>query len=200
MKVLLIAMTLVTLITVIPLSANAASDNKTQIFSYLTDEMGLNSAAACGIMANIEKESSFKPEKIIRDSNGLQSGGLCMWNGGRLNNLKKFCANKGLNYLSIEGQLAYLEYELQETDVIYLGVMEPNQPFENAIIRKKFTADDLYGGDIFIRFWPEDTLHVLPGKYYYQVKLQTKAIDPKTRKERIDVETVIDKTLFYIQE
>ena len=112
-KVLLIAMTLVTLITVIPLSANAASDNKTQIFSYLTNEMGLNSAAACGIMANIEKESNFKPTTIIRDSNGLQSGGLCMWNGSRLSRLKNFCNNNGLNYLSIKGQLSYLAYELK---------------------------------------------------------------------------------------
>ena len=112
-KVLLIAMTLVTLITVIPLSANATSDNKTQIFSYLTKEMGLNSAAACGIMANIEKESNFKPATIIRDSNGLQSGGLCMWNGSRLNSLKRYCNNKGLNYLSIKGQLSYLAYELK---------------------------------------------------------------------------------------
>ncbi|MBO7320235.1 MAG: fibronectin type III domain-containing protein [Clostridia bacterium] len=112
-KVLLIAMTLVTLITVIPLSANATSDNKTQIFSYLTNEMGLNSAAACGIMANIEKESNFKPSKIIRDSNGLQSGGLCMWNGSRLSRLKNYCNNKGLNYLSIKGQLSYLAYELK---------------------------------------------------------------------------------------
>ena len=112
-KVLLIAMTLVTLLTVIPLSANAASDNKTQIFSYLTNEMGLNSAAACGIMANIEKESNFKPTTIIRDSNGLQSGGLCMWNGSRLNRLKNYCNNKGLNYLSIKGQLSYLNYELK---------------------------------------------------------------------------------------
>ena len=112
-KVLLIAMTLVTLLTVIPLSANAASDNKTQIFSYLTNEMGLNSAAACGIMANIEKESNFKPTTIIRDSNGLQSGGLCMWNGSRLSRLKKYCNDKGLNYLSVKGQLSYLNYELK---------------------------------------------------------------------------------------
>lgn len=112
-KVLLLAMTLVTLLTVIPLSANATSDNKTQIFSYLTKEMGLNSAAACGIMANIEKESNFKPSTIIRDSNGLPSGGLCMWNGSRLSRLKNYCSRNGLNYLSIKGQLSYLNYELK---------------------------------------------------------------------------------------
>ena len=112
-KVVLTVMTLVTLITVIPLSANASSDNKTQIFSYLTKEMGLNSAAACGIMANIEKESNFKPSTIIRDSNGLPSGGLCMWNGSRLSRLKNYCNRNDLNYLSIKGQLSYLNYELK---------------------------------------------------------------------------------------
>ena len=112
-KVILTVMTLVTLITVIPLSANATSDNKSQIFSYLTKDMGLNSAAACGIMANIEKESNFKPTTIIRDSNGLQSGGLCMWNGSRLSRLKNYCNSKGLNYLSVKGQLSYLNYELK---------------------------------------------------------------------------------------
>ena len=114
MKVLLIAMTLVTLLTIIPLSANASTSNKQKVFSYITEEMGLNSAAACGIMANIERESSFKSSTIIRDSNGLKSGGLCMWNGSRLRNLQNYCNKKGLNYLSIEGQLSYLEYELNQ--------------------------------------------------------------------------------------
>ena len=115
-RLMLIAFSIVIIAGVIPLSANASSssNNKTTIFKYLTEELGFNSAAACGIMANIEKESSFRPNVIIRDSNGLPSGGLCMWNGGRLNNLKKYCANKGLNYLSIEGQLSYLEYELKK--------------------------------------------------------------------------------------
>lgn len=115
-RTLLIALSIVIIAGVIPLSANASSssNNKTTIFKYLTEELGFNSAAACGIMANIEKESSFRSNVIIRDSNGLPSGGLCMWNGSRLTNLKNFCAKKGLNYLSIEGQLSYLDYELQK--------------------------------------------------------------------------------------
>ena len=116
MKVILTVMTLVTLITVIPLSANAAStSNKTQVFSYLTKELGFNSAAACGIMANIEKESNFKSGTIIRDSNGLLSGGLCQWNGSRLTNLKNFCSKNGYNYLSVEGQMKFLEHELKSS-------------------------------------------------------------------------------------
>lgn len=99
--------------------------------------------------------------------------------------------------LNIGSSMIHKEYVLQPGDVIYLGVMEPNQPFETALIRKKFTYEDLDEfNNITIRFWPEDTVCVLPGKYYYQVKIQT--IDSKTQKH--DVETVVDKTLFYIEE
>ena len=88
-------------------------------------------------------------------------------------------------------------YSLKPEDVLYLGIMEPNQPFETAIVRKKFTYSDLdKNGNINIRFWPNDTVCLLPGKYYYQIKIQTK--DKETN--RYDVETIVDKTLFYIQE
>ena len=99
--------------------------------------------------------------------------------------------------LNIGSSIDRTDYVLGQTDVLYLGIMEPNQPFETALIRKKFTHADLDSdNNIIIRFWPEDTVCVLPGKYYYQVKLQT--IDEQTGRK--DVETVIDKTLFYIQE
>lgn len=99
--------------------------------------------------------------------------------------------------LNIGSSIDRTDYVLGQTDVLYLGIMEPNQPFETALIRKKFTYADLDSdNNIIIRFWPEDTVCVLPGKYYYQVKLQT--IDEQTGRK--DVETVIDKTLFYIQE
>ncbi len=96
-------------------AAHAASaSNKTQVFQYLTQKLGFNSAASCGIMANIEHESEFNPRLVIRDANGLPSGGLCQWNGGRFTNLRNFCNNRGYDYLSVEGQLEYLSYELQK--------------------------------------------------------------------------------------
>ena len=88
-------------------------------------------------------------------------------------------------------------YKMQPEDTIYLGIMEPNQPFETAIVRKMLKYSDLSeDGNIYFRFWPKDTACLLPGKYYYQVKLQS--VDSETK--NYDVETVIDKTLFYIQE
>lgn len=114
-KAILIVMTIVTLATVMPISANASTSNAKKIYNFLTDELGFNSAAACGIMANIERESEFNPKLVIRDSNGLTSGGLCQWNGGRFKNLKSYCSKYDYDYLSIEGQLRYLNYELQKS-------------------------------------------------------------------------------------
>lgn len=99
--------------------------------------------------------------------------------------------------LKMGSSMAYDTYALNDTDVVYFAVMEPNQPFETAIIRKRFDYKDVDdNGNIKVRFWPEDTQLLLPGKYYYQAKL--KSIDRETGRE--DVETIVEKTLFYIKE
>lgn len=100
-------------------------------------------------------------------------------------------------YLHTRDSIAPVKYSMQPQDNIYLGIMEPGQPFETAIVRKKLTGTEVIEqGNILFRFWPTDTACLLPGKYYYQVKLQT--IDPSSGRK--DVETVVEKTLFYIQE
>lgn len=99
--------------------------------------------------------------------------------------------------LNIGTEVIPQRYMLSPTDILYIGIMEPNQPFENAIVRKKFTSADLDAdGNIYVPFSSNDTICLLPGKYYYQVKLLT--INPTTHAE--EVETVVDKTLFYIEE
>lgn len=92
----------------------SAVDNKNAVYTFLTDEIGFNSAAACGIMANIEHESNFNPQTVIRDSNGRPSGGLCMWNGSRFRNLQNFCSSRGLGSLTVNGQLSFLKKELSQ--------------------------------------------------------------------------------------
>lgn len=91
-----------------------------------------------------------------------------------------------------------LMYRMTPKSFVYFAVMEPNEPFENALIRKKYTIDDAdEDGNIVIKFRPQDTQCVLPGKYYYQVKLQRfNSDDP----EDYEVDTVIDKTQFFILE
>lgn len=56
---------------------------------------------------------------------------------------------------------------------VYMGVMEPNQRFEEAIIKKKYDYEDEINkcGDLIVKFKSTDTEYLLPGKYYYEVKV-----------------------------
>ena len=91
-------------------------------------------------------------------------------------------------------------YHIQGDDTIYFGIMDPHQPFEDALVKKKFTVDDTDGnGNLTIVIEPEDTLDLLPGTYYYSVKihLQHENIHPETNEVLgyVDkVNTVINKT------
>ena len=84
--------------------------NEELTFLYLTREAGLNAAAACGVMANIKAESSFRPTAY--NSNG-GSYGICQWTGGRKTRLQNYCEDNGLDYTTLYGQLCFLEYELR---------------------------------------------------------------------------------------
>lgn len=113
-------------------SSESTQGRKTEIYKYLTDTLGFNSAAACGIMANVEHESNFNPTRVIRDSNGLPSGGLCMWNGSRFRNLKNYCNSVGYNYLSVAGQLSFLKHELQNNSFVHIYKHLKNVPNTSA--------------------------------------------------------------------
>lgn len=103
------------------LTANAAS-NEQQIYNFLTGNMKLNSAAACGVLANIEKESNFNPTAMEYGYtwNSGAGYGICQWTNyprtaksGRRTNLVNFCNKKGYNYKSLTGQLYFLKNELE---------------------------------------------------------------------------------------
>ena len=100
--------------------------------------------------------------------------------------------------LNAGNELNPIEYEMTPDSFVYFAVMEPNQPFEDAILKKKLDIDDMNDtGDIVIHFKPQDTQCLLPGRYYYQVKLQV--CDPDDY-SKYEVHTIIDKTQFFILE
>ena len=67
----------------------------------------LNGAQVVGILANIKRESGFKPSSV--GDNGT-SFGICQWHNGRGTKMKK---TAGSNWASnIEGQVDYLWKEL----------------------------------------------------------------------------------------
>lgn len=103
-----------------------------------------------------------------------------------------------------------VKLELTDSMCLYVGVMEPNQRFEDAIIRKKYTKENVStdtnlvtkdyskiyvqeeSGLILITFFPDDTVNLFPGKYYIEIKLVDTSTDPET------VTTISPKRLFYI--
>lgn len=65
------------------------------------------------------------------------------------------------------------QYVLQDDDMVYVSIGEPNQPFEHALIRKTFTVADLDdNGDVIVRLAPSDTENVVPGVYFMQAKIK----------------------------
>ena len=80
-----------------------------QVFDYLTNDLMLSNAAACGVLANIEHESNFQP--MIYGDKGT-SYGLCQWHNERFTALRGYCNALGLDYRTVDGQMAYLRYEL----------------------------------------------------------------------------------------
>lgn len=96
-------------------------------------------------------------------------------------------------------------YILTGSDAVYFGIMDPGQPFETALVRKKYTVADTDAmGNLVISVNPEDTLDLVPGRYYYAVKLHMRhpEVDELSGKETgkiIDkVYTIINKTKFII--
>ena len=99
-------------------------------------------------------------------------------------------ANKGNRYEPVR---YILQDDVNERDKIYFAIMTPNTPFTKAEIRKIYTRADINAfGDVVITLNPEDTENLLPGLYYYEVKLSIQ----KNNKEYI--ETIIGRRKFYL--
>ena len=103
----------------------------------------------------------------------------------------------GFNFfINCRTQMNPMRYPFNDNDTIYVGVMEANQPFENAIIRKVYKKEDLNQyGDIRIQFNPEDTENLLTGTYYYSIKLERKYEDGSSQ-----VVTLVPKRKFFVVE
>ena len=84
--------------------------NEEIIFKFLTRQMGLSAAAACGVVANVKYESDYKPTCV--GDNGT-SYGICQWHADRKTRLINWCDNHGYDYKGLKGQLYFLEYELK---------------------------------------------------------------------------------------
>lgn len=65
------------------------------------------------------------------------------------------------------------DYIMTEYDRVYFAICEPHQHFEHGVVRKILTVDNLDAdGNIEISLIPSDTYYLLPGTYYYEIKLK----------------------------
>lgn len=77
--------------------------------------------------------------------------------------------------INIGTELEPILHELSGDECVFFGLMEPSCSFEDAILKKVFTKDDVIIDDgipyVHIIFNTEDTELLLPGVYYYSIKL-----------------------------
>ena len=134
---MLLATALAVSLAVIPVAAENSAENERYIYTYLTTEMGLNTAAACGIMANIYYETNFT-------ANISASGyyGLFMYWSGLTNELITWCANNGHDRTTVQGQMAFFKWKMENS---YQSLLASLRGLSN-------TANDAYNSaDMFCR-------------------------------------------------
>ena len=82
-------------------------ENEAAVFKYCTEKLELNTAAACGILANMYCESGFRTNAL--GDNGT-SVGLCQWHNGRWTNLRVYAPD---DWQTLKGQLRFMKKELR---------------------------------------------------------------------------------------
>lgn len=97
--------------------AVTSSANETTIYNFLVNELNCNLATAVGILANIERESSFNPQAKVTSKGEILYYGICQWGNSRFDDLKNYCSEHGYSYETLEGQLNFLKYELYGSEI-----------------------------------------------------------------------------------
>ena len=119
------------------ISKEQKQENKMYIYEFLTAQMGLNSAAACGVLGNMRQECSFDPAAVSKTGS---YHGLCQWGGARWTKLQQFCSKYGYSATSLDGQLFYLQWELTGKDPKGKSVTYKNNTFSQASVKGLYDA------------------------------------------------------------
>lgn len=114
-----------------------------QVYKYLTDEKGLSSAAAIGVLANIESESEFNP-KAIEAANG-EGFGLFQFSYETKQKFFAEAEKKGFDPHDWKSQVDYVFNSEFQTRTIEAHFRE--KPAMYGIEMKIKTVDDFYTTD-----------------------------------------------------
>ncbi len=90
------------------------------------------------------------------------------------------------------------EWTLEEGDYAFFGLMEPNKFFDEAILKKELTSEDLDSeGNLYVEILPEDTMNLCPGVYYYEIKVLYKEFE-NSEDYKTHIDTIVQKTKFIL--
>ena len=104
-------------------------ENVQTTMRFLREELDLPDSAVAAVLANIYRESAFDPRAVDA---GRRFFGLCQWSKQRWTNCYRFCLENELDRMSVEGQLAFLQYELEgEYSWIYETYLLPAEDSED---------------------------------------------------------------------
>lgn len=116
-------------------SSNGYADPQ-EVYTYLTKDKGLSHNKALGLIANIQRESSFK---LDNPGDNGESNGLLQWNKGRLARMKQHVPDWQTNW---KGQLSYALSDKQMPH--YAGITK-------TFLNSTYDTPDLAGG-----YWAEN--------------------------------------------
>jgi hypothetical protein len=86
--------------------------NYAGVIAYRLQQYGFNKVAIAGILGNLEVESGLNPASGAQDSNGLWSGGIASWNGGRYTAMQSYARSKGKQWTDVTTQVDFLVSEM----------------------------------------------------------------------------------------
>ena len=89
-------------------------------------------------------------------------------------------------------------YTMQEGDHLYFALMQPNQVFEGAIVKKIYDVSDFEEDHVNIKLDSDDTWYLTDGKYYYTIKLERFLYTDEENNNHYEVITTQPNTLFFL--
>lgn len=120
-------------------SSAPSSVSKSTMGTYIVDffkKKGLTTTQSAGIAGNLKLESGFNVRAV--GDNGT-SFGLAQWHNERWTNLQNWCAKKGYDPYSPDGQLEYLWHELNHSEKNALNqLVKQNDPAKAAYMFARY--------------------------------------------------------------
>ena len=99
--------------------STTTSSTAQKIYNFCLSK-GCSEAAAAGIVANAQLESSFSTTAVDSKTGAR---GLLQWLGGRFTNLKSYASKRGTSWTNLDTQLNFMWYELSGGESTTLGLL-----------------------------------------------------------------------------